>query len=124
MKILVVEDNEINQKVVRAIFQRNNISFEMANDGDEALKKLKEQTFDLILMDCQMPVLDGYQTTKIIREEEQRVNKKRCPIVAITANAMFGDKDRCLSAGMDDFLSKPFQSRQILEMIEKWKDAA
>lgn len=124
MKILVVEDNEINQKVVRAIFQRNNISFEMANDGDEALKKLKEQTFDLILMDCQMPVLDGYQTTKIIREEEQRANKKRCPIVAITANAMFGDKDRCLSAGMDDFLSKPFQSRQILEMIEKWKDAA
>jgi CheY-like chemotaxis protein len=121
MKILVVEDNEVNQKVVRAIFRRNNIIFELANDGDEALKKLKDEKFDLILMDCQMPILDGYQTTKIIREEEQKENKKRCPIIAVTANAMSGDKDRCLSAGMDDFLSKPFQTRQIIEMIEKWK---
>ena len=83
-----------------------------------------QNNYDIILMDCQMPNKDGFEATRDIRQFESTNNKKRCPIVAITANTMHGDKDKCLAAGMDDFLSKPFKSHQIIDMINKWTVAS
>lgn len=122
MNILIAEDNEINQKVLKAIFEKNKYQYEIASDGLQAYNLMKQKNFDLILMDCQMPILDGFQATKMIRETELKINKSRCPIVAITANAMSGDKEKCLEAGMDDFLAKPFKSQDILKIIEKWSN--
>ena len=124
MHILIVEDNEMNQKVIKAILKKNNISFELASDGQNALEILNHKKFDLILMDCQMPILDGYETTVIIRENEKKENLPKCPIIAITANAMSGDKEKCINSGMDDFLSKPIQSQQVIKIIEKWVSVA
>ena len=120
MLILIAEDNEINQKVLMAIFNKNNYSFEIAQNGQEALDRIQNKSYDLILMDCQMPVLDGFTTTTLIREYETTFNKQRCPIIAITANAMQGDKEKCMNAGMDDFLSKPFKSQEIISVVNKW----
>lgn len=120
MKILIAEDNEINQKVMRAILEKSGIDYLIVSDGEQVLKELKNDQYRLILMDCQMPILDGYETTKIIRKYEQENNQKRCPIIAITANAMSGDKEKCEHAGMDDFLAKPFKMQQIFDMINKW----
>jgi len=120
VRILVVEDNLINQKVIRIILEQNSLIYDIANDGLEAVSKYQGSKYDLILMDCQMPNLDGLQATQQIREYETKINKDRCPIVALTANAMSGDEDKCKAAGMDGFLSKPFKSQDLSNIIKKW----
>ena len=121
MTILVVEDNETNQQVAQGILQSLGCTVEIASNGREAVQTATRKSFDLILMDCQMPVMDGYQATRQIRAlEEQKKQTFRTPIVALTANALEGDKQRCLDAGMDAYISKPFKQAKIAEIIEQW----
>lgn len=118
--ILIAEDNEVNQKVLKYMLSRDGHAFEIASDGIEALKKISEHRFDLILMDCQMPNLDGLEATQRIRSMEADAKTDRTPIVALTANAMVGDREKCLAAGMDDFLAKPFKVEEIRQKISIW----
>jgi len=114
-RILVVEDNRVNQKVVTAVLAKRGFALELANDGREALARLEHGNFDLILMDVQMPVLDGLATTRLIRKDPRW---KKLPIVAMTAHAMTGDKENCLEAGMDGYVSKPVSPDHLLEVVD------
>ncbi len=117
-KILVVEDNPINQEVAIGMLDSIGFSCEVADNGQIGLDKLAEQKFDIVLMDCQMPVLDGYEATRQIRREEG--GKTRLPIIALTANAMTGDAEKCFAAGMDDYLSKPFEPEALKQKLHQW----
>ena len=105
-RVLVVEDNLVNQKVAVRTLEMLGCHTEVAENGALAIEALKEREFDVVLMDCQMPVLDGFEATRRIRELEKNA-EKRTPIIALTANAMQGDRERCLQAGMDDYVPKP-----------------
>ncbi len=118
-KILMVEDNAVNQRIGTALLRRAGFACEIANHGKEALTMLDRIQFDLVLMDCQMPVLDGYETTRRWRASESSSNR-RMPIIAMTANAMAGDREKCLAAGMDDYLSKPVVSKDMYSKIDFW----
>ncbi|MEQ1531399.1 MAG: response regulator, partial [Methylococcales bacterium] len=119
--VLVAEDNRINQKVLLAMLARFNIYPDLADNGQIALDFLINKTYDLILMDCQMPLLDGYQASRIIREQEQaRGTAKPTPIVALTAHAAAGEREKCLTAGMDDYLSKPVTKSGLAKMLSTW----
>jgi len=115
-RLLLVEDNLINQKIAVKILQGRGHQVEVANDGAEAIKKLKESQFDLVLMDCQMPIMDGYQATKEIREKLH----SEIPVIAMTAHALKGDREKCLAAGMNDYLTKPLDKEQLFQTIEQW----
>jgi signal transduction histidine kinase/CheY-like chemotaxis protein/integral membrane sensor domain MASE1 len=106
-RVLIVEDNLINQKVARKLLEQMGYTVDVAADGREGVQKWQDGSFDLILMDCQMPEMDGYEATREIRSREAGL--RHTPIVALTANAMSGDRERCLSAGMDAFVSKPIR---------------
>ena len=116
--ILLVEDNPTNQKIVLISLRNKVKNIDTATNGKEALDMFGKSNYDLILMDVQLPVMDGITSVQKIRELESSTSK-HTPIVAITANAMIGDKEKCLSAGMDEYLSKPFQPNQLLSLIEK-----
>ncbi|RII35720.1 PAS domain S-box protein [Clostridium chromiireducens] len=118
-KILIVEDNEINMKIVCAMVEKLGYEFEGAYDGREALEKLKDNSFDLILMDIQMPELNGYDATKIIRANEIKT-MVHIYIIAMTAYSMNGDKERCIEIGMDDYISKPFDIDTLKNTILKY----
>lgn len=120
IKILIVEDNIINQKVLRIILDKAGCAYDVAEDGYQAIHKYQVGQYDLVLMDCQMPNLDGLQASEQIRHHESETRRERCPIVAMTANAMKGDKERCLSVGMDDFLAKPFKTADLIRIIQTW----
>jgi len=115
-RILLVEDNEMNRKVVTKMLKRLAKRFDIAVDGAEAVEAAIKHDYDIIFMDCQMPILDGYESTAKIREIEG--NQKHTKIVAMTANAMDGDKDKCLLAGMDDYISKPIDFNILTKMLE------
>ena len=115
-RILMAEDNVINQKVGKLILQRAGFLVEVVQDGREALQAHKENPYDLILMDCQMPVMDGFEACRQIR----LLANRQPVIIAVTANALLGERERCLSAGMDDYLSKPFQAEQLIDVVQKW----
>jgi signal transduction histidine kinase len=116
VRILVVEDNHVNQKVVTAVLRKRGFSIELANDGQEALNKLEQSAaFDLVLMDVQMPVLDGLEATRLIRKEARW---SELPIIAMTAHAMNGDKERCLEAGMNGYISKPVHPSLLLSTVD------
>ncbi len=117
-KVLVVDDNVINQKVVVQMLKRSDILPDVALDGSAALQMVKQQRYDLIFMDIQMPVMDGLEATRAIREYE--AGRFRTPIIAVTANAMQGDRERCLESGMDDYLTKPVMLQQIQQALERW----
>jgi two-component system sensor histidine kinase/response regulator len=117
-RILLVEDNEINQTVAFARLGKYGFQPNLAQNGKEAVAAAKETTFDLILMDCQMPEMDGYQATQAIRQQEG--TGRRTPIIALTAHAIPGDREKCLAAGMDDYLSKPFKPEELQATLEKW----
>jgi signal transduction histidine kinase/ActR/RegA family two-component response regulator len=119
LRVLVVEDNEINQEVARAMLEAAGHRVEVAADGAEALHKYAPGRFDCVLMDCQMPGMDGYEATRRIRAREAENGGVRVPIVALTANAMSGDRERCLAAGMDDFLAKPFDTAALLDAVAR-----
>jgi signal transduction histidine kinase/ActR/RegA family two-component response regulator len=117
-RILIVEDNQVNQKVVTAVLRKRGYTIELANDGMEALSKLETQgTFDLVLMDVQMPVLDGLEATRRIRQEKRWHD---LPIVAMTAHAMNGDRERCLDAGMNGYISKPVHPSHLLNTVDEY----
>jgi signal transduction histidine kinase/DNA-binding response OmpR family regulator len=117
--ILLVEDNLMNQKV--AIHQLNMLGYsaDIANDGQEALHAIARNTYALVLMDCQMPVLDGFNTARRIRDGEYN-SDTHLPIIAMTANAMQGDRERCIEAGMDDYMSKPILTEQLQSMLKRY----
>lgn len=118
--LLIVEDNLVNQMVVSTMLEKIGYSFEIANHGKEAVDKVKHTNFDLILMDCQMPEMDGYEATKVIRELQKNKEYPHCPILALSANAMKGDKEKCLASGMDDHIAKPVQLEILSGKIEFW----
>jgi two-component system, sensor histidine kinase and response regulator len=117
--ILLVEDNLINQQVALGILQIQGCSVTVANNGKEALEALAQGSFDLILMDCHMPEMDGFEATMEIRKREAATGH-HVPIVALTANAMAQDREQCLRAGMDDHLSKPFSMQMMQDMLDRW----
>jgi CheY-like chemotaxis protein len=117
--ILVVEDYKANVLVVTALLEEFGYSFTVAKNGQEALERVKEEPFDLILMDVQMPGIDGFEATQLIREWEKGGDGKRTPIIGLTAHALSGDRQRCLSHGMDDYIAKPFHPDDFKNKIEK-----
>ena len=120
-KILLVEDNPINQMVAQKMLEKAGFKSILANNGVEALTVLAEQDFDLILMDCQMPEMDGFDATREIRQRNiKALNQQPVPIVAMTANVMSGDRERCLDVGMDDYLAKPVQVDELDSLLRKW----
>jgi len=123
-RILLVEDNMTNQIVANGILETFNLHADTANNGEEAIIALKDalevKPYTLVLMDCQMPIRDGYSATEAIRKGEAGDENKKVPIVAMTANAMQGDKEKCLNVGMDDYLSKPINPDKLQEALQKW----
>jgi len=112
----MAEDNPINQRVGKLILQREGFEVDLVADGNEALEAHQTNPYDLILMDCQMPSMDGLEASRQIRLLDQ----PQPIIVAVTANALVGERERCLNAGMDDYLSKPFQAEQLVALVKKW----
>ena len=119
MRILLVEDNDVNRTVAVGMLKKLNCSCSIAVDGSEAVASLKKERFDVVLMDCQMPVMDGYTATQEIRRHEKDTGKTHQPIVAMTANAMQGDRERCLDAGMDDYLPKPVRLAALADVLTR-----
>ena len=120
--ILIAEDNPVNQKVaVRLVEKMGHLAY-VVNNGAEVLEALRSSRFDLILMDCQMPLVDGFEATVQIRGLE--VSLGHVPIIAMTANAMYGDRERCLAAGMDDYISKPVAYETLRNIIVKWLEGS
>jgi CheY-like chemotaxis protein len=115
--VLVVDDNPVNAVVARAMLDRMGLSADVAEDGEQALVLMAAQHFDLVLMDCQLPLMDGWEATRRWRAGEAAGS--RLPIVALTANAVLGDRERCLQAGMDDYLAKPFQMDELKAVVER-----
>jgi two-component system sensor histidine kinase/response regulator len=118
--LLVVEDNAVNQRVIEAMLAKRGFAVECAVDGREALTMLDLRSYALVFMDCQMPELDGYDTTAAIRISELEGGGRHMTIVAMTAHAMKGDRERCLAAGMDDYLSKPLRPAALDAVLERW----
>jgi CheY-like chemotaxis protein/HPt (histidine-containing phosphotransfer) domain-containing protein len=116
--LLLVEDNDVNQMVATEIITDAGFRCEIAGDGHQALKLLSAGKFDLVLMDCHMPGIDGFETTRRFRELEEEAGRARLPIIALTANAIRGDRERCLEAGMDDYVTKPVDAKELLHAIE------
>ncbi|MDH5407050.1 MAG: response regulator [Gammaproteobacteria bacterium] len=117
-RVLVAEDNSVNQKVIGALLRKCGIEPVIVEDGNLAIKALDAEAFDLILMDCQMPELDGYAATRKIRASQNDYSKT--PIIALTANAMRGDEEKCIAAGMDAYLSKPIKPDALYEKLQQW----
>ena len=116
--VLVVEDTPINQAVAAHMVERCGFEAQIAENGRKALRALSKRTYAAVLMDCQMPELDGYETTREVRRLEQ--GGRRMPIIAMTANAMQGERERCLAAGMDDYLTKPLRQRTLKDALMRW----
>lgn len=116
--ILIAEDNLINQKVIERMVQKLGYRANLVANGRAAIEALSQSAYGLVFMDCQMPEMDGFEACREIRKRESGVS--HIPIVAITANAMKGDRERCLEAGMDDYVSKPFKQDDLKNVIQKW----
>ena len=117
-RILLVEDNRVNQRVALRILENAGHRVLVAGNGKQALDAHAQERFDAVLMDLQMPEMDGWQATSVIRERD-RAAGIHTPIVALTAHAMSGDRERCLEAGMDEYLSKPIASAALLQVVER-----
>lgn len=118
--VLLVEDNTINMMIATELLEEYGCSVTPAGNGIEAVSNIKQRDFDLIFMDCLMPEMDGFEATKIIRNMEQEKSYKRTPIIAFTANAMKGDREMCLEAGMDDYITKPFKQEALENKLVNW----
>jgi two-component system, sensor histidine kinase and response regulator len=116
VRILMAEDNPINQRVGKLILQRAGFNIDLVADGNEAVEAHRANPYDLILMDCQMPTMDGFEASRTIRQ----LNQRQPVIIAVTANALVGEREKCLDAGMNDYLSKPFQADQLVSLVKKW----
>ena len=120
MNVLLVEDNRVNQLVASGMLRKLGHSVDLAQNGEEALEALARERYDLVLMDCQMPVMDGFEATRRIRETPEFAD---IPVIAVTANAMQGDREGCLEAGMDDYLTKPYSLDAMKAVLEQWMPA-
>jgi CheY-like chemotaxis protein/HPt (histidine-containing phosphotransfer) domain-containing protein len=116
-RVLLVEDNRLNQEVALHFLRRAGLEVDVASHGAEALERLAQAHYDVVLMDCQMPFMDGYEAARRIRAMPQFA---RLPIIALTANALPGDRERSLAAGMNDHLSKPIDANQLYQILERW----
>jgi CheY-like chemotaxis protein/HPt (histidine-containing phosphotransfer) domain-containing protein len=121
--VLLVEDNPVNQDVAREMLESMGLGVHVAEDGVQALEVLANGRYDAVLMDCHMPRMDGFQATRALRERERAQGLLRTPVIALTANALAGDRQACLDAGMDDYLGKPFTSVQLLLTLRRWMPA-
>ncbi|GAB3442585.1 response regulator [Massilia solisilvae] len=120
-RVLLAEDNPVNVEVAMAMLESLGLSAEYARNGEEALAMVRRGDYDAVLMDCQMPVMDGFAATSAIRRDERESGRGHVlPVIAITANALQGDREACLAAGMDDYLSKPFTQQQLAAVIGRW----
>jgi len=128
-KILLAEDSLVNQKVATKMLQKLGCQVDLAGNGQEAVEMVQNSPYDLLFMDCQMPVIDGYEATAEIRKWESETQMAaspsdspgvRIPIVAMTANAMKGDREACLAAGMDDYISKPIKTEKLQDALARW----
>jgi CheY-like chemotaxis protein len=118
--VLVAEDNEVNREIVSAMLRSMGCVVLTAKDGLEAVQVSAAHAYDLILMDVQMPEIDGLAACRVIRQREVDQQLQRKPIVALTANALTDDRDNCMAAGMDDYLTKPFMRAQLLALVQRW----
>ena len=118
LRILLAEDNFVNQRIVQGLLEKRGHRVEVVANGQQALDHLSKESFDLILMDVQMPVMDGLTATRLFREREKELGQ-HVPIIAMTANAMKGDREECLNAGMDHYIPKPIRFEQLLEAIAR-----
>jgi signal transduction histidine kinase/ActR/RegA family two-component response regulator len=119
-RVLLAEDNSVNQRVVGLLLESLGCQVDLAEDGAEAVGRAREVDYDLVLMDCQMPRLDGYDATRAIRRLDEERGRRRTPVVALTAHALHGDRTKCFEAGMDDFLSKPISLERLRVALVKW----
>ena len=119
-KVLIVEDNITNQEVALGMLKKFGLHADLATNGKEALQALERLPYDLVFMDCQMPVMDGYEATQHIRDPQSMVLNNAIPIIAMTANTMQGDREKCLDAGMNDFISKPVDPDKVQRVLKRW----
>jgi len=117
LRVLLVEDNPVNQLVAKGMLAKLGCQVQLATQGAEALELLEQDEFDLVLMDCNMPVMDGYEASRRIRQSGRWPD---LPIVALTANAMPEERERCRAAGMNDYLAKPFRREELLALVDHW----
>jgi PAS domain S-box-containing protein len=120
MRILVAEDDTINQKVITSIMSKIGYTAKVVTNGQEVVSALEQESYDLVIMDCQMPEMDGYEATAIIRSRDSKVKDHDVPVIALTGHALDGDMEKCIKAGMDDYLSKPVKPQEMADMIDKW----
>jgi CheY-like chemotaxis protein len=116
--VLVVDDNIVNQKMVVRMLEKMGCRVDVAANGVEAVRRTGQLTYDLIFMDCQMPAMDGYEATTEIRRQEN--DSKHTPIIAMTAHAMQGDREKCIQAGMDDYVQKPIKKEMLSEVFKRY----
>src|SRR5262249_6221501 len=121
--VLVVEDNAVNQRVIEAMLSKRGFSVDCAANGREGLAMIASHDYAVVFMDCQMPEMDGYEATAALRASEAG-REEHLKIVAMTANAMKGDRERCLAVGMDDYLSKPLRPEELDAVLERWIGSA
>jgi CheY-like chemotaxis protein len=119
-KVLLAEDNPINQRMMRLVLEREGCELSLAQNGQDAVAQYRQGRFDPVLMDCAMPVMDGYQAARRIRDYEEQERLPRIPIIAVTANALEGDYERARAAGMDDYLTKPIRLPDLRELLSRW----
>ena len=123
LRILVAEDNPVNQGVATLILEKMGCRADFVDDGSKALEALEASEYDLVLMDVQMPEMDGFEATRQIRRRRLRAPgspPRPLPVIAMTAHAMKGDREECLAAGMDDYLAKPFEPQELAAILERW----
>jgi len=120
LQVLLAEDTEMNRMLVRILLTRMGFEVDEAEDGQQAVDALARKRYDLVLMDCMMPVMDGYEATRILRVREAETGQERVPVIALTASAIAGDRERCRQAGMDDYLSKPFQVDDFTAIVQRY----
>ncbi|NTU48410.1 MAG: response regulator [Syntrophobacteraceae bacterium] len=120
LRVLVVEDNPVNRELVHMMLSTLGSAVDLAENGSQAVEALQREDYDFVLMDCQMPVVDGFEATRLIREHERRTGKEPTVIIALTASAMEGDRAHCIDAGMNDYLAKPFRPKDIKALLARW----
>jgi CheY-like chemotaxis protein len=122
LRVLLAEDNAVNQKIAMRVLEKHGHHVTVAADGRQALAALDRAIFDVVLMDVQMPEMDGFEATAAIRGRERETGN-HLPIIAMTAHAMPGDRERCIAAGMDSYIAKPLKAAELIELLEKLADA-
>ncbi len=122
-RVLVVDDNATNQAVAKGVLEKFGVRVGLAANGEEALRALEQISYDMVFMDCQMPVMDGFEASRLIRDPKSRVLDPKVKVIAMTANAMQGDRERCLEAGMDDYISKPVDQEKLEQVLIKYLES-